>query len=319
MYASLKSVGSYVPEKIVSNVDLEKMVNTSDEWIKKRTGISERRVASTEESCSDLGYKAALVALKRANMSASDIDLVICATLSPDYLAMPSTACLISEKLGIRDTPAFDVSAACSGYIYVLSVAKAFVESNIYKNILIVGSEKISRILDYSDRGTCILFGDGAGASVITATKDKEKSILDVHISADGSHKDFLYTPLQNGEKSYLNMKGNETFKLAVRTLTKDAVSILKNNNLMDKDIDLFVPHQANYRIIKAVQDALKIEDEKVVLNLANYGNTSAASIPIALSESYEQNRFKSGDLLLLDAFGGGVTWGSALVKFGGE
>jgi 3-oxoacyl-[acyl-carrier-protein] synthase-3 len=239
---------------------------------------------------------------------------------------MPSTATVVAHKMGLDKVTAFDISAACTGFIYVLSVAKAFIESGMKKNVLIIGAEKMSAITDYTDRGTCILFGDGAGAAVISATENKEEAIVDIHTAADGSLGDFLMTPdggtgnphknELKAEASFIQMKGNETFKIAVRTLTNDVVDILKTNNITPDDVTHFVPHQANYRIIKAVGDALKFRDEQVVLTVAKYGNTSGASIPMAINDVYEQGKLKAGDLMLLDAFGGGLTWGSALIPF---
>lgn len=329
MFASFRSIGSYVPERILSNKDLEKMVDTSDEWILKRTGIQERRIAADDEASSDLGYKAALQAIERSGMKASQIDMVICATLSPDYLTMPSTAAMISTKLGISNVMAFDVSAACTGFVYLLCVAKAFIESGIKKSVLIVGAEKISSIIDYEDRSTCVLFGDGAGAAVISATENVDEAILDVHAAADGSFADLLITP-GCGSKNpireenvkdklqYMKMSGNEVFKVAVKTLTQDVLDILEKNNLTSNDVDVFVPHQANYRIIDAVREKLDFPVEKTAMTVHKYGNTSSASIPMAINELYEQGTLKNGDMMLLDAFGGGFTWGSALVRFSG-
>jgi 3-oxoacyl-[acyl-carrier-protein] synthase-3 len=330
IYASFRSIGAYVPEKILSNSDLEKMVDTTDEWIIKRTGIKERRIASNDEYTSDMGVKASQKAIDRADINIDDIDLVMCATVTPDYFNMPSTACVISEKLGIRNVQAFDISAACSGFVYLLSIAKAFIESGMKRNILIIGSEKFSSIVDYRDRGTCILFGDGAGAAIISATTDKDEAIVDIHASADGTYADFLVTPAPGSihpvsQKvideglNFVQMKGNETFKLAVKTLTKDVMEILEENRLSASDIPHFIPHQANYRIIKAVGDALKMTPEQVVLTVGKYGNTSAASIPMAINDIYESGRLKSGELMLLDTFGGGLTWASALLPFCGK
>jgi len=320
MYASFKSIGAYVPEEIRSNQWFIDRMDTSDEWITKRTGIKERRIANSEENTSDLGLKASQIAIQRANIDINDIDLVVCATISPDYLCMPSTACLISEKLGLKDVMALDISAACTGFIYALSVAKAFIESGMKKNVLIIGAEKLSNIVDYTDRTTCMLFGDGAGAAIITATENKDEAIVDINCSADGAQKDLLKTPgVQSGEAMFMQMKGNETFKVAVRTLTSDVEKIMLKNSYTTDDIDLFIPHQANYRIIKAVGDALKFKDEQKVLTVDKYGNTSSASIPMAINECYEDGRLKKGDTILLDAFGGGLTWGSAIVKFCGE
>ena len=326
MYAAFRSIGAYTPEKILTNDDLAKMVDTSDEWITKRTGIKERRIAAEDETTSDMAVKAAELAIERSGLAKSDIDMIVMATITPDYFNMPATATVVAHKMGLDKVPAFDISAACTGFVYILGIAKAFIESGMKKNILIVGSEKMSAITDYSDRGTCILFGDGAGAAVISATENKEEAIMDLHISADGSLGDFLMTPdggtgnpHQNelkSEESFVQMKGNETFKIAVRTLTKDVVTILADNNLVSDDIAHFVPHQANYRIIKAVGDALKMREDQVVITVHKYGNTSGASIPMAINDLYEEGGLKAGELMLLDAFGGGLTWGSALVPF---
>ncbi|PUD59320.1 ketoacyl-ACP synthase III [Helicobacter pylori] len=328
-YASLKSIAMHVPSERVKNAEFQQFLDTSDEWIEKRTGIKERRFASNEEKSSDLGVIAAKQAIERAHLTPKDIDLVVVATLSPDFLAMPSTACVLSAKLGIENKPAFDISAACTGFIYLLSVAKAYVESGMCENVLIVGAEKTSSVLDFKDRGTCILFGDGAGACVIGRTKRLKESILDVQISANGNFSDYLYTPRtlkptpfnskEEALEPFLCMKGNEVFKLAVKTLLKDVEMILEKNALKPEDVRLFIPHQANFRIIQAVREHLDFKDEQVVLTVHKYGNTSAASIPMAMCEAYEEGHLKKGDLMLLDAFGGGLTWGSALVYFGGS
>ncbi len=322
MYASLRSIASYTPSKCISNAEFERIVDTSDEWISKRTGIKTRYFADENQTSSDLGVQAARLAIQRANIDINDIDLVICATLSPDFFAMPSNACIISAKLGIINKPAFDIVAACSGFIYLLSIAKSFIESGLYKNILIIGAEKVSSILDFSDRSTCVLFGDGAGAAIISQTTEKKESILDVHIGANGQCSELLMTPkrtIENPNGGMLQMKGNEIFKLAVRKLIEDVESILQANDISSKEVDLFIPHQANLRIISAVSEQLKFPEEKIVLTVQKYGNTSAASIPMAIDEAYMQKRLKKGSLMLLDAFGGGLTWGSALVYFGGE
>ncbi|WNY97845.1 ketoacyl-ACP synthase III [Sulfurospirillum sp. 'SP'] len=329
MYASLKSIGAYAPARILSNADLEKMVETSDEWIEKRTGIKERRIAAEDESTSDLGVKAAEVAIKRAGIAKEEIDLIICATLSPDHFCMPSTACVIAGKLGINDVMAFDISAACSGFVYMLSMAKAFIESGAKKNVLLIGAEKISSVVDYTDRSTCILFGDGAGAAIISVTEDKNEAIIDIHASADGRYGDLLITPgcgskypcsqeTLDNKLNYIKMQGNDVYKVAVKTLTNDVIDILEKNNITASEIDHFIPHQANFRIIEAVRAKLDFPIEKTVLTVAKYGNTSAASIPMAMNDAYEEGRIKKGDLMLLDTFGGGFTWASALVHFGG-
>lgn len=312
--ASLVSIAAYAPAKILTNLDLEKMVETSDEWITKRTGIKQRRIAQDEDT-SDLGTKAARSAIERANLRAKDIDAVICATISPDHFCMPSTACKIAKNLGINSVTAFDISAACTGFIYLLELAKSLIESGSKKNILIIGAEKLSKIVDWTDRTTCILFGDGAGAAVVSA--DSKNEIIDVHTAADGNYAELLITP--GGEEKFIKMSGNEVFKVAVQTLTKDVVEILEKNKIPSDKIDLFIPHQANLRIIEAVKQRLNFSDEQCVITVGKYGNTSSASIPMAMNDAYEAGRLKNGDLILLDAFGGGFTWGSALLKFGGE
>lgn len=330
MYAAFRSIGAYVPTKILTNTELEVMVDTSDEWITKRTGIKERHIAAENETTSDMGVKAAELALERSGIAKNEIDMLICATISPDYFCMPSTATIIATKLGLEKVTAFDISAACTGFVYALSVAKAFIESGMKKNILIIGAERLSSITDYTDRGTCILFGDGAGAAIISATENKDEALIDIHTGSDGSFADLLMTP-NGGSGSvhdeidreaagcFMRMKGNETFKVAVRTLTSDVIDILEQNNIASSSIKHFVPHQANYRIIKAVGDALELKEEQVVLTVEKYGNTSGASIPMAINDIYESGRLQEGDLMLLDAFGGGLTWGSALVPFAGK
>ena len=326
MYAALRSIGAYVPPKILTNKDLEQMVDTSDEWITKRTGIKTRHIAE-DESTSDMGTKAALKAIERSGIAKDAIDMIICATISPDYFCMPSTACMIAKKLGISHVPAFDISAACTGFIYALATAKAFIESKMARNVLIIGAERLSAIVDYSDRTTCILFGDGAGAAIVSATQNKQEAIVDVHIEADGKYHDYLITPGCGTNKPcdeetlkqrecFIHMKGNETFKVAVKTLTSDVRDILEKNRIGTEDIAYFVPHQANYRILSAVASALKLKEEQVVVTVDKYGNTSSASIPMAINDLYEAGSLAKGDLLLLDAFGGGFTWGSALVPF---
>lgn len=326
--ASLISIASYVPSGVLTNFDLEKMVETSDEWIVKRTGIKERHIA-IDEITSDLGTKAGKLAIARSGLDKSQIDAVICATISPDHLCMPSTACKIASNLGLNfGITAFDISAACTGFIYLLELAKSLVESGAKKNVLIIGAEKLSSIVNYEDRGTCILFGDGAGAAVVSASDENE--ILDVHTASDGSQGELLITPgcgsahpanekMLHDRLNFIHMAGNEVFKIAVQTLTKSVIDILEHNNLTSRDIDFFIPHQANIRIIEAVKQRLDFTDEQCVLTVAKYGNTSSASIPMALNDAYEDGRIKNGSVLLLDAFGGGFTWGSAILKFGGK
>ena len=327
IYAAFRSIGAYIPPKIRTNADFEKIIDTTDEWITRRTGIKERRLAEKEEASSDLGARAAELAIQRANISKDEIDLIICATVTPDYLCMPSTACLIASKIGITNVMAFDVSAACTGFVYILNIAKAFIESGLKKNVLIIGAEKYSSILNYEDRTTCFIFGDGAGAAIISATNDKSEAIIDVSCSSDGTYEDLIKTAgggskhpcsqeVLDAKMACISMKGNETFKLAVKTLTSDVQEMMKRHNLSNEDINHFIPHQANYRIIKAVGEALNLTDEQTVVTVDKYANTSAASIPMAMNYAFEQGRIKAGDTVLFDAFGGGLTWGSALFKF---
>ena len=329
--ASLISIAAYAPPKILTNFDLEKMVETSDEWIIKRTGIAQRRIAQ-DENTSELGTKAAKIALERANLTAKDIDAVICATISPDHLCMPSTACKIAKNLGIDAVTAFDISAACTGFIYLLELAKSLIEKAASKGVELIlpvdtvvakefSNDAPSRVAendiqpDWTDRATCILFGDGAGAAVVSGRESNE--IIDVHTAADGNYANLLITP--GGDERFIKMSGNEVFKIAVQTLTKDVVNILEKNRISSDKVDLFIPHQANLRIIEAVKQRLNFTNEQCVVTVGKYGNTSSASIPMAMNEAYEAGRLKKGDLILLDAFGGGFTWGSALLKFGGE
>ncbi|MGB0989657.1 3-oxoacyl-ACP synthase [Arcobacter sp. F155] len=326
-YAAFRSIGAYIPPKIMTNFDFEKIIDTTDEWITKRTGIKERRISEENEASSDLGARAAQVAIDRANIAKEDIDLVICATVTPDYLCMPSTACLIASKLDLPPVQAFDVSAACTGFVYAVSMAKAFIESGMKKNVLIIGAEKYTSILDYTDRTTCFIFGDGAGAAIISATDKKEEAIIDVNCSSDGNYDDLIKTAgggskhpcsqeVLDNKMACIRMKGNETFKLAVKTLTSDVQDMMEKHNITNKDITHFIPHQANYRIISAVGKALGLNDEQTVVTVDKYGNTSAASIPMAMNYAYEQGKIKKGDMLLFDAFGAGLTWGSALFPF---
>jgi 3-oxoacyl-[acyl-carrier-protein] synthase-3 len=326
-YAAFRSIGAYIPPKVMTNKDFEKIIDTTDEWITKRTGIKERRISEENEASSDLGAKAAEIAIQRAGISKEEVDLLICATVTPDYLCMPSTACLIASKLGLPNLMAFDISAACTGFVYALSIAKAFIESGMKKNVLIVGAETYTSILDYTDRGTCFIFGDGAGAAVISATDNITEAIVDVNCSSDGNYDDLIKTPgggskhpcsqeVLDNKMACIQMKGNETFKLAVKTLTSDVKVMLEKHKLSNESIDHFIPHQANLRIIKAVGEALGLSEEQTVITVDKYGNTSAASSPMAMNYAYEQGRIKAGDTVLFDAFGAGLTWGSALFPF---
>lgn len=326
-YAAFRSIGAYIPPKVMTNADFEKIIDTTDEWITKRTGIKERRISEENEASSDLGAKAAEVAIQRAGIKKEEIDLLICATVTPDYLCMPSTACLIASKLGLPNLMAFDISAACTGFVYALSIAKAFIESGMKKNVLIIGAETYTSILDYTDRGTCFIFGDGAGAAIISATDNISEAIVDVNCSSDGNYDDLIKTPgggskhpcsqeVLDAKMACIRMKGNETFKLAVKTLTSDVKVMLEKHKLSNTDIDHFIPHQANLRIISAVGEALGLSEDQTVITVDKYGNTSAASIPMAMNYAYEQGRIKAGDTVLFDAFGAGLTWGSALFPF---
>ncbi len=315
----------YVPKKVLTNFDLEKMVDTSDEWIRERTGIRERRIAAEDEAASDLALKASREALKSAGLKAKNLDLIIVATVSGD-MPLPSTACILQHKLGAKKAAAFDVNAACSGFIYALSSADAYIRAGVHRKVLVVGSEVLSRITDWKDRGTCVLLGDGAGAVVLEAT-DGDRGILSVKLNADGSMWDLLHIPaggsrMPASEETvkkglhFMKMRGNETFKVAVRTLERLVVSTLKENGLKPENISLLIPHQANHRIISATAKRLKLGLDKVMLNLDRYGNTSAASIPIALDEAVRTGRIKERDYIILEAFGGGLTWASALIRW---
>ena len=319
------STGSYLPERILSNFDLEKMVDTSDEWITERTGIKERRIASEDQAASDLAYEASRMALERAGLKAESIDLIIVATVTGDML-FPSTACFLQNKLEAVNAAGFDVNAACSGFLYGLYIADGFIRSGMHRRILVVGAEVLSRITDWEDRTTCILFGDGAGAVVVEAT-DEDRGIRSAHVHSDGRMWDLLHLPgggsrnavsIDSIEKrlNYIKMKGNETFKVAVRTLEDLAVKAMEENGLDSSRLSLLIPHQANLRIIQATAERLRLPMDKVVVNLDRYGNTSAASIPIALDEAVMSGRIKDGDYILLEAFGGGLTWASALIEW---
>ncbi len=323
--ARITGIGSYAPRKVVTNYDLEKMLDTSDEWITERTGIKQRHIADKSENTSDLAYEASLKALKMAKLSPQELDMIIVATTSPD-MAMPSCGCLLQHKLGAKKAAAFDIYAACSGFIFGLSIASAHIKSEACKNILLVGSEILSRITDWEDRTTCVLFGDGAGAVVLQRFSGKH-GILSTHLHSDGALGHLLSIPgggtlhptshdTVDKRLHFIKMKGNETFKAAVRALGEVAQETLEHNKLKHEDIDFLVPHQANLRIIQAMAQRLKMPMEKVVLTLPKYGNTSAASIPMALDEAVRDGRIKDNHLVLLEAFGGGLTWGSALIRW---
>jgi 3-oxoacyl-[acyl-carrier-protein] synthase-3 len=319
-YSRIAGTGSYLPDKVLSNADLEKMVETSDQWIQDRTGIRERRIAADNETTADLATHAASRAMQAAGVSAADIDLIILATTTPDKI-FPSTACLVQSRLDIHGCAAFDVQAVCSGFVYALATADSFIKAGNAKCALVIGAETLSRIVDWTDRGTCVLFGDGAGAVVLSASD--EPGILSTHLHADGDYETLLHVPagISRGydlvEKSgaYIEMQGNEVFKMAVRTLGRIVDETLEHNHLSKQDIDWLVPHQANTRIIAATAKKLDMSMDKVVLTVAEHGNTSAASIPLAFDAAIRDGRIKPGQTILMEAFGGGFTWGSALLK----
>lgn len=324
MKACIAGTGSYAPARVLTNADLERMVATSDEWIRERTGIRERRIAAVGEACSDLAVQAGKRALTAAGLAATDLDMILVATCTGDY-PLPATACLVQHQLGATKAAACDLSAACCGFVYALSVADAYVKNGM-RHVLVVGSEVMSAITDWTDRNTCVLFGDGAGAIVVSAS-DGERGILSTHLRSDGALCELIMVPgggsrTPPSEKvitehlQYIKMKGNETFKVAVRTLEEIARATLSTNGLRVEDLDLYVPHQANVRILKAVIERLGLPLEKVLLNLDRYGNTSAASIPIALDEAVREGRIKDGSLVMLGAFGAGLTWASAVIRW---
>lgn len=324
MRARIAGTGSYAPERVLTNADLERMVATSDEWIVERTGIRERRLAAPGEAASDLGLRAAERALEAAGVAPGELDLILVATCTGDQ-PLPSTACLIQHRLGAVRAAACDLGAACCGFVYALSVAEAYVKTGL-RRVLVVGTEVMSAITDWTDRSTCVLFGDGAGAVVLSPSED-DRGILSTHLHADGSLWDLICVPgggsrlpvsekvLAEGQQ-YIKMKGNETFKVAVKTLEETAQEALAAHGLSVADLDLYVPHQANVRIIKAVAARLGLPLEKVALNMDRYGNTSAASIPLALDEAVRSGRVRDGSLVMLGAFGSGLTWASAVIRW---
>lgn len=320
-YSRITGTGSYLPEKILTNHDLEKMVDTSDEWITERTGIKKRHIAEDTETTCDLAEQAARAAIEAAGVKNTDIDLIIVATTTPDRI-FPSTACLLQERLDIHGCAAFDVQAVCTGFVYALSVADKFVRAGDAKCALVVGAETLSRIINWEDRSTCVLFGDGAGAVILQASN--EPGILSSHLHADGAYKELLTVPAGISEhpeyilqgKGNIVMQGNEVFKMAVNTLGRIVDETLAKNKMKKSDVHWLVPHQANIRIIAATAKKLKINMDHVVVTVDEHGNTSAASIPLALDQAVRDGRIQRGETLLLEAFGGGFTWGSALLKF---
>lgn len=327
MYGSrIAGTGASVPDRILTNAELERMVNTSDEWIVTRTGISERRIASDDQATSDLAEGAARCALEAAAVDPHDLDLILVNTVTPDMF-FPSTACVLQERLGASRAAAFDLLAACAGFVYGLSVADAYLRAGLMRNILVIGADTLSKVVDWSDRGTCVLFGDGAGAVLVQRTT-ADPGILSTHLYSDGSKGKQLIIPGGGSrqpvcekvvEEKLVTIRmpnGNEVFKMAVRSMEEAAMAALKANGVEVSDIDLFISHQANARIIYALAERMGLPRERIFMNIDRYGNTSAASIPIAIDEAVRAGRLKRGDLLLLTAFGGGITWGSALIRW---
>ncbi|MDO6461179.1 beta-ketoacyl-ACP synthase III [Granulosicoccaceae sp. 1_MG-2023] len=321
MYSRILGTGSYLPEKVVSNQDLERMVDTSDAWIRDRTGIAERRIAADDEFTLDLAEKAARNALDAAGVDPQELDLIVVATTTPDRV-FPSTACLLQSRLGAKGCAAFDVQAVCTGFVYALGVADQFVRSGTAKKALVLGAETFSRIIDWTDRNTCVLFGDGSGAVVLGASE--EPGVMSTHLHADGDYADYLHVPtgvstaravLEEG-RAYVEMNGPGVFRMAVSTLGRIADETLEHNHIDKSELDWLVPHQANIRIIQATAKKLDLPMDRVIVTVDKHGNTSAASIPLALDTAVRDGRIKRGDLFMIEGFGGGFTWGSALIRY---
>lgn len=320
-YARIGGTGSYLPERILTNKEIESIVETSDQWIRERTGIRQRHIVADGESTCDLAERAARSALESAGRDAAEIDLIVVGTTTPDKI-YPATACRLQSRLGIGDCPAFDVQAVCTGFIYAVGIAEKFIKAGAARTALVVGADTHSRLLDWSDRGTCVLFGDGAGAIILEASETP--GIYSTHLHANGRFEELLYVeggvPRGNGViaegNAYTKMKGNEVFKIAVRTLRRIADEALEANSMQKSDLDWLVPHQANIRIIEATAKKLDMPMERVVVTIEDHGNTSAGSVPLALDVAVRDGRIKRGDNLLLEAFGGGFTWGAALLKY---
>ncbi len=322
----ISGVGSFTPPKILSNDDLSRIVETSDEWIRTRTGIRERRIAEDDMTTSDMAAGAAREAIRDAGLEVDDIGLIVVATITPD-MPFPNTACFVQKKLGMGKIPAFDIEAACSGFIYAMDIARGLMTVNNTRHALVIGAEKLSSITNWEDRTTCVLFGDGAGAVVLSQSEEENSGILNVLMGADGSETDILMVPgggsaspltVENIERSMhkIHMQGNQVFKHAVRVMCQSAIEVLEKSGLTAEDVSIVVPHQANNRIIEALAHRLDIGMERFKINLDRYGNTSGASIPIALDEAYRNGRIQSGDNVLMVAFGGGLTWASALIRW---
>lgn len=323
--ASITGIGSYLPAKVLTNYDLEKMVDTSDDWIIQRTGIRERRIIENGMTTSDLGAQASLKAIEDAGIAPTDIDMIITSTITPDHI-FPATSCYLQQKIGATRASAFDILAACAGFIYAISIGQSFVASGAMKTVLVVGAECLSKITDYTDRSTCVLFGDGAGAVILQRDVVKHE-ILSTNLAADGSEADVLIMP-GGGAKNpasfesvqqrmhYIQFRGKEVFKLAINNITNQILETVERNGLKLSEIDLIIPHQSNLRIIEATMDKLGLPMEKAIVNIDKYGNTSSASIPIALDEARKEGRIRKGDIIMLVAFGSGLTWGSSVIRW---
>jgi 3-oxoacyl-[acyl-carrier-protein] synthase-3 len=309
MNAGVLGVGKYVPEKIVTNHDLEKIVDTNDEWIKSRTGIEERRIAEDGMDTSDMAYEAAVEALKHADIKAEEIDMILVATVTPDQ-PFPSVSCMLQERLGAKKAAAMDISAACAGFMYGMVTAKQFIESGAYKHVLIVGVEKLSKITDWKDRNTAVLFGDGAGA-VVMGRVSEGRGILSFELGADGVGAKHLY------QDEYIIMNGREVFKFAVRQMADSSVNVIEQAGLTKDDVDFLIPHQANIRIMEASRQRLELPEEKMSKTIKKYGNTSSSSIPIAMAEELEAGKIKDDDVIVMVGFGGGLTWGAICLRWG--
>ena len=309
MNAGVLGVGKYVPEKIVTNHDLEKIVDTNDEWIKSRTGIEERRIAEDGMDTSDMAYEAAVEALKHADIKAEEIDMILVATVTPDQ-PFPSVSCMLQERLGAKKAAAMDISAACAGFMYGMVTAKQFIESGAYKHVLIVGVEKLSKITDWKDRNTAVLFGDGAGA-VVMGRVSEGRGILSFELGADGTGAKHLY------QDEYIIMNGREVFKFAVRQMADSSVNVIEQAGLTKDDVDFLIPHQANIRIMEASRQRLELPEEKMSKTIKKYGNTSSSSIPIAMAEELEAGKIKDDDVIVMVGFGGGLTWGAICLRWG--
>ena len=309
MNAGVLGVGKYVPEKIVTNHDLEKIVDTNDEWIRSRTGIEERRIAEDGMDTSDMAYEAAVEALKHADIKAEEIDMILVATVTPDQ-PFPSVSCMLQERLGAKKAAAMDISAACAGFMYGMVTAKQFIESGAYKHVLIVGVEKLSKITDWKDRNTAVLFGDGAGA-VVMGRVSEGRGILSFELGADGVGAKHLY------QDEYIIMNGREVFKFAVRQMADSSVNVIEKAGLTKDDVDFLIPHQANIRIMEASRQRLELPEEKMSKTIKKYGNTSSSSIPIAMAEELEAGKIKDDDVIVMVGFGGGLTWGAICLRWG--